>query len=270
MRYGNDLLLYQEFGNAAPRDIPEGKTYVYLSLVDAGQTTYQIDNHTYTVRPGDILVLIHNKNTRIESRTADYHARVVLLSRSYLDFLHVPNSYRMFLSLRRNPVLHLDDESMGLMGNCFNLLHSTLRHENDSYRQHTIYYALKAYLFTMAFLSQPENMRTPGREEDICMHFLDMLEEHFCREHSVGFYADLLHLAPKYLSSCVKSVTGKPAIERIADRLLAEAERMLLQTNKSVSEVCYHLGFANPSAFGKFFRTHTGIGPREWRKQHIK
>lgn len=267
-RFEKNLVLYREQGMKVEQPIPVGPEYIYIALVEQGQNTYHIDGTKYEVRKGDILVLIHNKSAVEEYRSEDFEARVVLLARAYVQYLNIPNAYRMFLSLRRCPVLHLDEEAQQQMCNCFNLISSTLRQENNSYRKHTIYYAMKTYLFTLAFLSQGEQSRIPSREEDMTMRFMDLLEENYRQEHTVAFYAEQMHLTPKYLSASVKTATGKPAIDCIADRLLTQAQKMLGQPDITISEVCYALGFQSPSAFGKFFRTHTGIGPREWRQTH--
>lgn len=264
-RFGTNLVLYREQGKNVEQPIPVGPEYIYIALLEQGSCTYRIDGTDYRVEAGDMLVLIHTKSIVEEMRSEDYCARIALLSRAYVQYLNIPNAYRMFLSLRRCPVLHLSEESWQQMANCFNLISSTLRQENNSYRKHTIYYAVKTYLFTLAFLSQGEESRTPSREENIAMRFMDLLEENYRQEHSVAFYAEQLHMTPKYLSASVKTALGKPAIDCIADRLLMQSQKMLSQPDMTISEICYALGFQTPSAFGKFFRTHTGIGPRAWR-----
>ena len=268
-RFGTNLTLCREQGNLVGQPIPVGPEYIYIALVEQGHNIYRIDGSDYEVGTGDMLVLIHTKSTVEENRSEDFCARIALLSRAYVQYLNIPNAYRMFLSLRRCPVLHLDVESQQQMGNCFNLISSTLRQENNSYRKHTIYYAVKTYLFTLAFLSQGEQSRIPSREEDMAMRFMDLLEENYRQEHSVAFYAEQMHLTPKYLSASVKIALGKPAIDCIAQRLMTQAQKMLSQPELTISEICYSLGFQSPSAFGKFFRTHTGIGPREWRQSKL-
>lgn len=268
LRFGSHLLIYDEHGGEVVRPVPTGPEYIYISLVEQGSASFYIDGIAYEVKAGDLLVIIHAKMTVREQRSVDYHARVALLSRQYVDYLNVPKAYRMFLALRRCPLLHLDAESWQQMANCFRLISSTLRQEDNQYRNYTIYYAVKTYLFTLAFLSHNEGGTLFRREEDIAMRFFDLLEENYRTEHSVSFYADQLHMTPKYLSASVKSATGKTALDAISERLLLQSQKMLLQSDQTISEVCYQLGFLTPSAFGKFFRSHTGIGPREWRNAH--
>lgn len=269
LRLGQQLIICDERGCEGALEVPVGPEYIYLSLVEQGTATYFIDGTEYTASAGDLLVNILAKSSVRVSRSEDFVARVALLSRQYVDFLNIPRAYRMFVHLRRCPLLHLEHESWLQMANCFQLISSTLRQHDNNYRHYTIYYAVKTYLFTLAFLSQRGNTRTFRREEDIAMRFFDMLEENYSTEHSVAYYADRLHLTPKYLSACVKTATGRTAMDAISERLLLQAQKHLVNSEQTISEVCYRLGFQSPSAFGKFFRTHTGVGPREWRHAHL-
>lgn len=48
------------------------------------------------------------------------------------------------------------------------------------------------------------------RTEDLFMNFMDLLPEHFVREHGIEFYADALNVTPTYLSRAVRQVSGVP------------------------------------------------------------
>lgn len=240
---------------------------IYIALIEQGTNVFMVDGLSYAVSVGDLFVLIQSRQPLSQQPSEDYSARVALLSREYVNGLHIPHTYSMFLSLRRNPVLHLDEDAWQQINSCFSLIKSTLHHTNNAYRKQTIYYAIKTYLFTLAFLSQADDERHFTREQDLTTQFMDLLEENYRTQHSVSFYAEQMHLSVKYVSTTIKTTTGKTAMECIASRLLEQAQKLLMQP-LTISEVCYELGFLTPSAFGKFFRTHTGLGPRQWRKLH--
>lgn len=47
---------------------------------------------------------------------------------------------------------------------------------------------------------------------------------------------------------------------------LCAAKKMLIQTDKKIIDVAYETGFSNLSAFNRFFKTHIGKTPSEYRK----
>lgn len=62
-----------------------------------------------------------------------------------------------------------------------------------------------------------------------------------------------------------KKETGKNAQDHIHYQLIEEAKLVLLNSNATVSEVAYSLGFEYPQYFSKLFKQKTGVSPMEYR-----
>ena len=90
--------------------------------------------------------------------------------------------------------------------------------------------------------------------------------EYYKEERSLGFYAGKLCITPKYLSLISKDVSGRSAGEWIDQYVVLEAKTLLKSTRMSIQEIADVLNFANQSFFGKYFKHHTGISPKEYRK----
>ena len=95
--------------------------------------------------------------------------------------------------------------------------------------------------------------------------FKQLIEEK-CQENlSVKQYADLLTITPNHLSETVKSVTGRTSTDLINDRMILEIKRLLTHTDMGVSEIAYHLNFADQSYFSKYFKKLTDVTPLSFR-----
>jgi YesN/AraC family two-component response regulator len=81
----------------------------------------------------------------------------------------------------------------------------------------------------------------------------------------MSFYASKLCLTPKYLSKLIKQASGRSAPDWIDSFVILEAKNMLKYSDISIKEIVYKLHFANQSVFYKFFKSHTGITPSEYR-----
>jgi YesN/AraC family two-component response regulator len=77
-----------------------------------------------------------------------------------------------------------------------------------------------------------------------------------------------VHLSASYLSDLLKKETGKNAQDHIHFHLIDEAKNILVNTNKSVGEIVYSLGFEYPQYFNKLFRQKTGKTPVEFRNMN--
>jgi len=100
--------------------------------------------------------------------------------------------------------------------------------------------------------------------------FKQLIEENYHKNLSIKEYASLLAVTPNHLSETVKELTGRTSSKLISDKLILEIKRMLLHTDLTVSEIAYQLNFADQSYFTKYFKTHTGILPNDFRKESIK
>ncbi len=83
---------------------------------------------------------------------------------------------------------------------------------------------------------------------------------------SIEQIADKMLVSQRYLSDTLKKETGKTTTEHIHLYLINEAKNILLQPNKSISEVAYELGFEYPQYFSRLFKKQEGISPTEFRK----
>ena len=85
---------------------------------------------------------------------------------------------------------------------------------------------------------------------------------------SIEQIADKLLVSQRYLSDTLKKETGKTTTEHLHLHLIDEAKNILLQPNKSISEVAYELGFEYPPYFSRLFKKKAGISPSDYREKY--
>ena len=100
-------------------------------------------------------------------------------------------------------------------------------------------------------------------------NFLRILDNNFRRPEGAEFYAEKLNMTARNLNLITRSVFGKSATEIIETRKLREARRLLLTTEKSVSEIGFELGYNEKSYFSRVFRKKTGATPTAFRAQTL-
>ena len=83
---------------------------------------------------------------------------------------------------------------------------------------------------------------------------------------TVQYFAEKLHLSPKYLSTVLKMLTGQTVQQFIHEHLVELAKEKLSITSLSVSEIAYMLGFEHSQSFNKLFKSKTSLTPLEFRK----
>jgi len=101
---------------------------------------------------------------------------------------------------------------------------------------------------------------------DIIRQYNLLVEANFREKHKVLDYADLLNKSPKTLSNLFAKYNNKTPLQVINDRIILEAKKLLLLSEKSSKEIAYSLGFIEASHFSKFFKNHVGMSPIHYKR----
>lgn len=78
--------------------------------------------------------------------------------------------------------------------------------------------------------------------------------------------AKLLNLNSSYLSLKFKSVNGIGFKEYLNNVRIGHAEKLLIETKKSITDIALECGFESSNYFGDIFRKRNGVSPSEYRK----
>jgi len=106
-----------------------------------------------------------------------------------------------------------------------------------------------------------------NRNYQLTYQYKQLVEQHFIKWRSIGQYAELLGITAKHLTEVIKTETGQTALQILHDRLLLESQYLLKHSTQSIKECAYQLGFDTSSYFTRFFKTHSGISPQDYRTQ---
>ena len=79
-----------------------------------------------------------------------------------------------------------------------------------------------------------------------------------------------LHYTGEYINRIVKLHTGKTLSEYGQTLLLEEARRLLISTDKNISDIIYTLGLSNRSYFYRIFENAYGVTPLQYRKRNFE
>ena len=88
------------------------------------------------------------------------------------------------------------------------------------------------------------------------MHPLSLLE-----------ISDIIHTNEYYLCQLFKSTTGQTVFNYINHVRICVSEKMLTDTNSSISEIALSSGFMSVKYFDKVFKNKIGITPLQYRQQ---
>lgn len=97
--------------------------------------------------------------------------------------------------------------------------------------------------------------------------FSQLIRESHNYKKTIEDYAGELNITTGHLNRICSCVAKQSPKEVIMDYFFTEAQLLLSDMDKSVNEICYSIGFEDPSYFSRIFKKKTGLTPNEFRKK---
>ena len=177
-----------------------------------------------------------------------------------------------FFTYETSEALHLSDKEKNILYECVQKIQIELQENIDVHSQYIIVstielllnYCLRFYGRQMITRSQT-NKTIVAQIENILNHYFAEIKIKEQGLPTVKYLASQIHLSPSYLSDILKKETGKNTQEHIHFYLIEAAKNHLINTNLTINEIAYNLGFDYPQYFNKLFKKKTGQTPLEYR-----
>lgn len=96
------------------------------------------------------------------------------------------------------------------------------------------------------------------------------INDHYAEPLKLADLAGLVGMSPVSFSRFFRQRTGRTLSDYIVDIRLGYAARMLVDSSKNISEICYECGFNNLSNFNRTFKSKRNYTPRDFRAMFKK
>ena len=214
------------------------------------------------------LVLLPGQILEHKSRSDDFSGYMFIMSKKFADNL-LPNAQEqlpLFLSVRNDPVVELDEQGLEGMVSYYNMLKRIVRVRENPHRLEVARYLTLAFFYGIGFsIHKLDANKKSTHYEMLVEKFIGLVQTHYKQERGLEFYAGRLCLTPKHLSKVIKETTHKTANEWIDEHVILEAKALLKSTNMTIQQISEELNFSDQSFFGKYFKRHTGASPKEYK-----
>ena len=123
-----------------------------------------------------------------------------------------------------------------------------------------------ARVLASSAFAHPESATESGRIQKVKQY----VNDHYAESLKLSDLAELVGMSPVSFSRFFHQRTGRTLSEYIVDIRLGFAARMLVDSPKNISEICYECGFNNLSNFNRIFKARRNCTPREFRAMYKK
>jgi AraC-like DNA-binding protein len=253
------------------RDDYYNNLYVTVIVVLNGALNITVNSNDIHIHSNEYLTIMPCSKFRINESKCIFFA--------YCTQAYLINSIYSQMGIKRDWHVH-----------CFTFHHHKLGHEqiqrlksvylrakkehnrpNHKLKEFAIRSSLMAYYSQiLTFIEENNEIKynKNTRQEEFFKDFLYLLDINYATNRSVNFYAEKLHISPKYLSSITISHTGISASKIIEDYVVFQIKQQLYTNTKSIKEISKELNFQSQSFFGRYFKRVTGMSPREYTNKY--
>lgn len=245
--------------------------YIFWNRTSAAITIY-LDAIPYLLQPGQL-----TSSTYLQHITFDKNAEPLTAFGFNREFYCIQDHDHevscngiLFFGAQQTPLISLDQQQ----NHSFNLLYEVFLEEfqtRDNIQGEMLRMLLKRLIIKTTRLAKAQLLheQTDNKQVDTIREFNLLVDMHFREKRYVSEYADLLFKSPKTLSNLFAKYHQPTPLEVIHHRIVLEAKRLLLYTNKPFKQIAAELGYKEVASFHKLFKRITKQTPHQYRT-HLK
>ena len=251
-----------------------------IVFLNEGAGEFTLGMHTYHIKEPSILFIHPNEiiswiNLAREARSTGHFC---IFKQQYLDehpaLISIIKKYAVFTDSAKS-VIQLPGDAVESINQLFLKMH-----DEQAAPSPLVNDALQAYIqliivgsSKVALKVKPDVVNDEYRH--ICSFFQLLEKETSGINYSVPLriktakeFADQLAVHPNHLNALLKKHTGQNLSLHIKTKLLEESKVLLLQTNWTLQNIGYAIGFAEQPNFSQFFKKYSGLTPVQFRKSY--
>ncbi len=264
----------RDWGNVDAVKFQYGMYCIYLKDVKCGDMKY--GRHNYDYQAGTLVFFAPGQVMEMQRPAEPYQPAGFGLI-IHPDFLlgtelgkHIRN-YKFF-DYETNEALHLSDAERKLILDSFAKIEFELKQTIDKHSKKLIAANIELFLDYCQRFYDRQFITRDNVHRGILEKFEHLLNTYFESSNpqtdgipSVAYFAKALHLSSNYFGDLIKKETGQTAKDYIQNKTIEFAKKILFETDKTINEIAFELGFKYPQHFTRLFKQQVGQTPKEYR-----
>ncbi|MGJ7029542.1 helix-turn-helix domain-containing protein [Niabella hirudinis] len=254
---------------------PHMHSFYQIIWFKKGKGTHFIDFKTYDVFDNAIFFVAKNQVHYFDNNT-NYEGVLIHFNELFLLQDQSPNEFFLNCNLFNNPYQQpsccVGTGIDGILNEYIAQIKDELNNDEMFGKEMLLRNLLKSFLiqiqrrkceFEKSFNQLPQLMNEKRLQ---LIKFITLINENYNKGLTISEYARQLNMSSRSLSELTHQLLNKTPSQMIQERIILEAQRLLLYSELNINQVGYRLGFDDASYFVKYFKKYTNLSPSEFRK----
>lgn len=240
---------------------------------ETGTRRYFIEDQSYTVNPGDVVLIGMDQIHKTESLGDTPSSRIVLnFSDAFLNEISSIFPETDFTSFLPNQEFHLlntlTNEEQYFIGHILNDMVTFYASGELDLQVHCKLQlaSLLLYLQRIAEKQKEKSSQPNTISNTLILEAQNYVVEHYAEDLTLNGIASALYVSPYHLSRLFRKHVGIGIIEYIKTIRIKVAQNMLIKTDDSITIISDKAGFSSAAHFRRVFKEITGMSPQKYRQ----
>lgn len=255
----------------APHELaqPHRTEFYMIFLFTEGHGTHSVDFNHIAVKPGHILFIGKGQVHHFD-RQETYDGNTVVFTEDFFCRTEAARAFLQHSPLFNDP-LQLSGFDVGEryqeLVTLYHFIVAELKRAQHSHQAEILHHYLFNMMLIAADMYQPEQAKMQlNRQQQLVADFKWLAGQYIYEHWTINEYAASLNITTRTLQSAFSEVEGTSPKSWLNERLCLEIKRLLAFETQTINEIAFRLGFKEAPNFVKFFKTHTGTTPSQFRK----
>ena len=240
---------------------------VYAFMIK-GKARATVNITQYDFRENDLIYLAPNSFFLVHEFSEDAQLSYIIFSSSFL----AKNAYSIrrprLVAVDACQIVNVTSEQAKIINDFSQLIEESVNCSPSMLNSERMVhiYNLVHLVFQDYFVANSDaTSKVMDRKTEIYHEYSELVMKHYHEWHHVSEYAEALHITVPHLCSTIKQASQRTAGDLIVEAILTDAKAQLKLSVTPIKEIAISLGFENVAFFNRFFKTHVGTTPKNYR-----
>lgn len=243
--------------------------FFLIIVIEQGHGVHTIDFVDYDYSPGTVLTVrqdqIHkfNQSDHVTGRLLLFTEDFMV---AYLEELEALKTLQLFNEIVSGPKIVFEPAEFVQLLAGIDRIEQEYFEKSDDYSLGIIRSELHILITKLYRRKSTIGPKSENRKYlQAFIDFQNLIEQYSDTYKKVEEYAREMGVSAKTLNNITRSIINKSAKEFVDELRTKNIKRLLINTEDSISEIAYTVGFDEPTNFYKYFKRQTGKTPEKFR-----
>lgn len=239
-----------------------------IFLVVSGTATVELNFASFSVHKDSLVFVAPMSTVSFSSRSGDFAFSYIFFTLAVAEAMTVGFDPTLFSFITEYPVVEVAGPDVRFLSELMAGVNHVMRHSRGEHRMQIAENMLQCFYLELYDRSKERlalRSNKVSNKEKIFMQFIALVQQYASTEREITFYAGRLCICNRYLSSAVRSQTGRTPKDFIDSHCLQEIKRRLQSSDDSLQSIALQMHFPDQSFLSRYFKKLSGMTPTEFR-----